>query len=175
VSPWALRPARAEDKPFLYALYASTRDDEMALVDWSEPQKESFLRTQFEAQHSYYTGHFCTAQFEVVEQRQQPIGRFYVDRRENEIRVIDIALLPTFRQRGIGTALMQGVMNEAAQTEKPVTIHVEQFNSAMRFYQRLGFQAVCLEGMHWLMEWRASSEARAAPRPTGSPPYVHSL
>ena len=175
MSPWALRPARAEDEPFLHDLYASTRAGEMALVDWSEPQKESFLRMQFEAQRSFYTGQFRTARFDIIEQAQQAIGRFYVDRGESEIRVIDIALLPAFRQRGIGTMLMQSVINEAVQTGKPVTIHVEQFNPAMRFYQRLGFQPVCLEGMHWLMEWWALSGARAAPRPIGSPPHVHSL
>ncbi len=45
----SLRPASPEDEHFLLKLYASTRQEEMALLNWPEGQKEAFLRMQFNA------------------------------------------------------------------------------------------------------------------------------
>ena len=39
----ALRPATAADHEFLARLYASTREEELAAVDWTAEQKQSFL------------------------------------------------------------------------------------------------------------------------------------
>lgn len=151
----ALRPIRDDDRDFLYEVYASTRAEELALVDWSAAEKEGFLRQQFAAQHQYYTATFTQARFAVVELGGTAIGRLYIDRRADEIRVIDIALLPAYRGRGFGRALMTAVLDEAGRAGKPVRIHVEQFNPAMRLYQRLGFRPRgAQEGVYRLMEWR---------------------
>jgi ribosomal protein S18 acetylase RimI-like enzyme len=151
----ALRPTRTEDDSFLRQVYASTRMEEMALVDWSEGQKEAFLSMQFDAQDRYYREHFETAQFQIIELEGRPIGRLYVDRTENEILVIDIALLPQQRNAGIGNALLRDLLAEAANSGKTVRIHVERFNPALRLYRRLGFSEVAEEGLYLLMEWRA--------------------
>ena len=97
-----LRPIGPEDQAFLYEVYASTRADEMARLDWHEAQKRAFLRMQFEAQHKDYTARYRGARFDIMELDGEPIGRLYVDRRKGEIHVIDIALLPAYRGRGIG-------------------------------------------------------------------------
>ena len=39
----SLRPITPEDEPFLYEVYASTRENEMALLEWSSTEKEKFL------------------------------------------------------------------------------------------------------------------------------------
>ena len=52
---------------------------------------------------------------------------------------MDIALLPEYRGRGIGTALLEELLVEADATGRRVTIHVERFNPARRLYERLGF------------------------------------
>jgi len=114
----------------------------MALVAWNEQQKEDFLRMQFNAQHSYYHDQFKQARYEIIESDKTPIGRLYVDRREREIRIIDIALLPDLRGKGIGEFLMQSLLDEAAESDLSVTIHVEHNNPAMHLYQRLGFKHV---------------------------------
>ncbi len=149
-----LRPTQTDDEAFLYRVYAGTRADEMALLDWSEAETEDFLRMQFKAQHTFYHDQFGGALFDVVALEGEPVGRLYVDRRESEIRVIDIALLPEFRNRGIGGALMRDLLDEGAETGKPVTIHVEASNPAMGLYQRLGFVHVADESVYRLMEWR---------------------
>ena len=157
-----LRAAGDGDIEFLYRLYASTRSDEMALVDWTEAQKEEFLRMQFNAQHLYYHDQFKQASFDILVLEVQAIGRLYVDRREDEIRVIDIALLPEFRGRGIGGEIMQALIDEAAAGNRSVTIHVEHNNPALNLYRRLGFGRVSDEGVYYFMKWNPPDEAGSA-------------
>lgn len=152
--PIGLRPIRDEDHDFLYRLYASTRAEELAAVDWSEEETERFLRFQFDAQHTYYQEQFPEARFDLVLVDGAAAGRLYADSREDEIRLIDIALLPDFRRRGIGGRLMARVLDEARDAGLPVQIHVEQNNPAMRLYDRLGFQQVEDQGVYYLMRWQ---------------------
>src|SRR5205814_7139129 len=108
-----LRPSGAEDRDFLLRVYASTREEELRLVDWSDEQKAVFVQQQFAAQDAYYREHYDPATFDVIEVDGEPAGRLYVARREDEIRIMDIALLPEYRGRGIGTALIRALLDEA--------------------------------------------------------------
>jgi len=150
-----LRPAGDSDLEFLYRVYAGTREEELALLPWTGGQREDFLRVQFRAQHDHYHQYYPGTSFDVIERDGTAIGRLYVDRREKEICVVDIALLPEARGAGIGGALMQTILDEARAAGKPVRIHVECNNPAMRLYDRLGFRKVEDRGLFWLMEWRA--------------------
>ncbi len=96
---------------------------------------------------------YQNARFDIIEQEETPVGRLYVHRLHDEIRVIDIALLPEHRGRGLGGGLLRALLEEAAAVGKPVYIYVEQFNPAMRLYQRLGFVAITDEGVYGLMKW----------------------
>jgi len=149
-----LRPRRDDDREFLARLYASTRADEMALLDWPAKEKAAFLAMQFEAQTRHYDEHYADAEFLVVERDGLPIGRLYLQRREDEIRVVDIALLPEARRGGIGGRLLLQVLDEAAETGRVVRIHVEQNNPAMSLYHRLGFCKIDDLGIYHLMEWK---------------------
>jgi ribosomal protein S18 acetylase RimI-like enzyme len=148
-----LRSIQPKDQDFLYQVYASTRTEELAVTDWDEGQKQGFLQMQFMAQHRHYQEHYPAAAFQVIVQHGQPIGRLYVDRWQHEIRIVDIALLPEHRGAGIGSSLLKDILAEGAQTGKPVTIHVEQFNPALRLYERLGFQKIGEVGVYFLMQW----------------------
>lgn len=147
-----LRPARAEDRDFLLRVYASTREEELRLVDWSDEQKAAFVQQQFESQDAYYREHYDPATFDVIEVDGEPIGRLYVARWEEEIRIIDIALVPEHRGRGIGTVLLRDLLDEGARTGKRVSIHVERDNPALRLYERLGFAPVEDRGVYLLLE-----------------------
>ena len=157
-----LRPAGEADLDFLYLLYASSRADEMAILDWSNQQKEAFLRMQFDAQHQYYHEQFSTAKFDIIELDNEAIGRLYVDRRVDEIRIIDIALLPEYRGKGIGGEFMKSLIEEAVSSKLSVTIHVEHNNPAMHLYQRLGFRHIRDEGVYYFMEWKADNRVENA-------------
>jgi GNAT superfamily N-acetyltransferase len=149
-----LRPVAAADSEFLFRLYASTREEELRLVDWTDERKETFLRQQFAAQDLHYRENYPGAQRDIVLIAGQPAGRLYIHRGSDEIRLMDIALVPEFRGAGLGTQLIQDVLAEGERVGKPVTIHVEVFNPARRLYERLGFTKKVDKGVYWLMEWR---------------------
>lgn len=147
-----LRPIAPADREFLYHVYASTREDELAVVAWGEGQKAAFLRMQFDAQDRHYAEHYPNAQFQIILLDDQPVGRLYLDRRAHEIRIVDIALLAEYRNRGIGTTLLREILAEGDRAGLPVTIHVESFNPALRLYQRLEFRKVEERGVYYFME-----------------------
>ncbi len=159
----ALRTIRAEDRDFLFRVYASTRLEELALTDWDETQKQAFLIQQFEAQHHHYQTHYPGARLDLILLDDEPIGRLYVARWREEIRIMDIALLPEHRHRGIGGGLLRDLLEEAAATGRRLTIHVERYNPALRLYQRLGFEPVGEIGVYLLLavepptDWQADS------------------
>jgi ribosomal protein S18 acetylase RimI-like enzyme len=149
----ALRPAREDDRDLLLRIYAGTRADELAILPWTDEQKRAFVAQQFHAQRVHYERHYPDARHDIVLADGEPAGRLYVDRRTRETRVVDIALLPEFRNRGIGTRLLRALLDEAASTATTVSIHVELFSPARRLYDRLGFEPVSEHGIHLLMEW----------------------
>jgi ribosomal protein S18 acetylase RimI-like enzyme len=146
------RPIGEQDMDFLLHLYASTREEELSVVDWTPEQKMAFLRQQFEAQHRHYQEHYAGAAFDLLLVDGRPAGRLYVARWTKTLRIVDIALMPEFRGRGIGTALVTELFAEADASGRSVSIHVESNNPARRLYERLGFQDVGEHGVYKLME-----------------------
>ena len=112
-APIRLRPERGADESFVRSVYASTRADELALLDWSEEEKRQFVEMQFRAQSVYYRAQFPGAYFLIIEDGESPIGRLYLDEPEHEIRIIDIALLPEHRRKGIGGSLLEQIQGQA--------------------------------------------------------------
>jgi len=143
-----LRPAVPSDADLLRRVYASVRTEELALVPWSDAEKDAFLRHQFDAQDAHYREHYVGATFDVIEVDGEPVGRLYVARWEDEIRIMDIALLPEHRGRGVGTQILRGLLEEGALTGKRVSIHVEMNNPAVRLYERLGFVQAAVHGVY---------------------------
>jgi ribosomal protein S18 acetylase RimI-like enzyme len=155
----ALRPVDDDDAQFLLAVYASTREQELAPVPWSAEQKEAFVAMQFAAQSAHYAQHYAGMTSDVVLIDGARAGRLLVARWREEIRIVDIALLPAFRGRGAGRELLAELMDEATEMGKRLSIHVERHNRALSLYERLGFEAVGETGVYLRMDW---DPARAA-------------
>jgi ribosomal protein S18 acetylase RimI-like enzyme len=149
----ALREAEPGDEPHLLAVYASTREAELALTNWDDVQKRAFVEQQFRAQDTYYRANYADATYQVILVDSQPAGRLYVARWPHEIRVMDIALLSAFRGRGVGSKLLADLQREADSRSTPLRIHVEKFNPALSLYARLGFQLVEDRGVNLFLEW----------------------
>jgi GNAT superfamily N-acetyltransferase len=126
------------------------------MVAWSDAEKTAFVEMQFRAQDQYYHEHYPNTSFDVIVLDGQPVGRLYVARWADEIRIVDIALLPAHCNRGLGTTLVRALQAEAAASRKPLRIHVERFNPALRLYERLGFRQIEDRGVYLFMEWRAT-------------------
>lgn len=154
-----LRPANpADDEALLRAVYAASRAPELDLVPWDEAQKQAFLSLQFQAQQQHYQTEFSQADFLVVEVGGQAVGRLYVDRRPDEIRILDLALLPEHQGRGLGTHLLRSLMSEAAAAGKPLRLYVEQYQErALRLLAYLGFEIEEDTGVSLRLAWHPPS------------------
>lgn len=152
-----LKESSIKDYDLLAEIYKSTRRKEMEQVEhWSEAQKEAFLNQQFFAQHEYYQKNYIGALFYVINYKNVTIGRLYIHQNyENRcIRIIDIAILPEWQNKGFGTKILKDILAEAETRQMPVTIHVESFNPAMNLYERLGFKKISeTNGVYFLFEW----------------------
>ena len=147
-----LRPVEDGDREFLVELYASTREEELAQVEWAPGAKRAFVEQQFSAQDTHYRANYPGATLDLIEVDGKPAGRLYVHRGPRDIRIMDIALAPGFRGCGIGTALLRELMAEADESGRKLSIHVEMNNPARSLYDRLGFRPGGEHGVYVLME-----------------------
>lgn len=158
----SLRPAGPGDAGVLYQIYASTREEELAVVPWDASAKEAFLRMQFTAQDTDYHARYPDASYDLIMAGEQVLGRLYVHRGETAWEVLDIALLPEHRGKGLGARLMTEVLARAGTAGKPVQIYVERFNPAQHLYDRLGFRQIADQGVYLLLEWRRGAAGPTA-------------
>jgi ribosomal protein S18 acetylase RimI-like enzyme len=150
-----LRPANEADGRLLFAIYAATRQEELAVTGWSDAEKTAFLTAQFAAQSEAYS-RYPGATFSVVLVDGVGAGRLYVARWPGEIRIMDIALLPEYRGQGIGGRLLEQVIAESRSAGLQLTIHVERNNRARYLYFRLGFTLAEDKGVYLLLSRPAS-------------------
>lgn len=150
-----LRPETPADRAFLCELYASTREEELAKAQWGPGERESFLDQQFEAQWRHYHDpeHYGGCRYLVVELGGKPVGKAYLHPREDEIRLVDLALAPAFRGQGLGGQLLARFQRDAREAGLPLRFMVERENRALRLYKRAGFTEVSRQGLHILLEW----------------------
>ncbi len=154
------RPIELADQQFLFDVYANTRENEMELLSfWGEPEKLAFLTQQFLAQQTYYQQQFPSADYLIILIDQLPVGRLYLDRRPEDIRIIDISILTSFRNLGYGSYILHQLTSEAQSVNKTLTIHVERSNPALHLYDRIGFRI--LDDSHpiyLLMKWSFNAD-----------------
>ncbi len=155
-----LRPETAEDEAFLRRLNIAVRWNEFAPLPLPADQKVALLQQQYDARHTGYRADYPDADFQVVERDGAPIGRFYVQRGKREHRLVDIAILPEHHGQGIGAALIDILLAEAARARATATLRVDHFNPAKQLYLRKGFVEVEDLGLDALMRWTAPA-ARA--------------
>jgi ribosomal protein S18 acetylase RimI-like enzyme len=133
-------------------LYSSTRVEELALTGWDAAARAAFVNMQFSAQRHHYLTHFSDAEYDIIVLDGVRIGRLYVRRTADETSLMDIAFVPEYRNRGLGSRIMRTLIDESRATGRPITLHVETNNPhAHRWYLRFGFAEVKTEGIHILM------------------------
>ena len=153
-----LRPESPADGPFLFGLYCDVRSEELAQTGWPAVQVQAFLSSQFDLQTRAYRATFPDAEFRLILCEGRPAGRIYTARLPDEFRLVDLALVSEFRNRGIGTALLRQLVARADEAGLPVRFHVERSNRARHLYERFGFQAVSENGPYFLLERRAQRQ-----------------
>lgn len=151
------------DLPFVKDVYVHHRWDELAGVDWTDEQKHAFLDSQFSGQWHHYSTAYADACFLIVEVDGRAAGRLYLyDCHPTDLRIVEISLMPPYRGRGLGGALLAAVQTYAQARGKKCSIHVEQSNPARHLYERLGFREIKPVGPYFLLEWSAQGHAQVA-------------
>jgi ribosomal protein S18 acetylase RimI-like enzyme len=156
----SLRVARTEDLPLLGEIYASTRTEELQQVPWSTEQKKAFTDWQSGQQEQHYGLHYPNAERLVIEREHGAgdpgaaplaIGRVYVETTGVEVRLMDITLLPGYRNQGVGTRVMNELLRYADILQRQASLHVESFNPAKRMYERMNFAVSETHGLYEFM------------------------
>lgn len=150
-----LRPVTADDEAFLIEVYGSTREQELAMVPWTRQQQEAFIKFQYEAQLNHYQTEYPDAEHSIIMANGERVGRLYIDRRETQIRILDITVLASHRGKGIGTPVIRRVMDEASATGKTVGINLDLFSSSQPLFERLGFKPAEKTDFHTLYVWES--------------------
>lgn len=149
------RRTTSEDEQFLLGVYESTRQDELALTNWDDAQRDAFVRMQFDAQQTHYRQYYPDGEHVIILLDGIPVGRLYVANLKEKSEILDITLLPQHRSAGIGTPIIKELMAEAALLGKPLQIYVESFNRSLRLFERLGFVKSSQDGYNDVMVWKA--------------------
>jgi GNAT superfamily N-acetyltransferase len=147
------RAVKPEDQGFLIELYKSSRGDDLRGLGWDEQRISEFLEMQYEAQQNFYRTDHEHAADELIMIDDKPIGRLLIESRAHEIRCIDLALLPGYRERGLGTGIIQKLQERARSAKKPLRLQVIRFSRAVSLFDRLGFVRTSETGTHFQMEW----------------------
>ena len=147
-----LRPVEDADWPLLFRLYASTREEELRRVPWTDAQKQAFLEMQFKAQTEGYRIAHPRGSHEMISEGERAVGRLYTDREPGRLHVLDITIAPEHRNAGVGSEVLRRVLGEADRHSQRVTIYVEDFNPSRRLFERLGFRTASVDGYLLLLE-----------------------
>lgn len=153
------RPCGPEDRNFLLALYAGTRESELAMTGWPAAQIQAFLAGQFEHQQRHFETHFPGAQHLLLMRKGLPAGRLYWWEGQDQAVLVDVMLVAALRGQGLGTALLKNLLDRADARGLPVELHVAAGNPAHRLYHRLGFMPIADKGFHTQMRRPVSQEA----------------
>jgi ribosomal protein S18 acetylase RimI-like enzyme len=142
-----LRAATSDDEAFLRQLYASTRIDEFKWLNVPQ-QIDSLMTMQYDIRQAQYEAAYPDAESGIILQDDRPIGRMLIQEHDHEFVLVDIAILPEYRGAGIGSRLLQQLLDRAASADKAVRLQVFKTNPAQRLYAKLGFAEVGEQSMY---------------------------
>jgi ribosomal protein S18 acetylase RimI-like enzyme len=148
------RPASAADAAFLALLYRSTRPD----LDSTTARPElvlSIMGMQQRLQGADYARRFPNAHYLILEHAGAAVARVVVDIDAERLHLVDIAVLPAVRGKGIGRAILTALQHYSANLQLPICLSVHLHNeAARRLYLALGFHTVgfgeAAERMRWM-------------------------
>jgi len=149
----SFRSVTPEDEEFLLKLYKGSRGDDLRGLAWSEDRISEFLEMQYEVQRRFLRTDYRNASEEIVLFDGNPVGHLLIERREDGMHCVDVALTPENRSVGIGTFLIRRLQDEARRMSKPLRLQIIRFNRAVTLFERLGFVRTSETGTHFQMEW----------------------
>ena len=154
-----LRPATPEDEPFLFEVFSTLWETEVAALP-NPNIVQHFLRIQYSTQERRFETRFPGLERWIIEHDGERAGRLYLHRSPDMLHVLDVTLLPAYQSKGLGTRLVRGLMAEAAAAGQIVTLRVARGNGrAVNLYQELGFRLVTMDDQDAFFEWYDGADA----------------
>jgi ribosomal protein S18 acetylase RimI-like enzyme len=154
-----LRPAAGADEPLLRELFVSARP---LFAQLPAELRAVVVDQQFEAQRADFGTSYPHARQQLMLVDGEPVGQVWVDWSTTRGRILDFAVAPAFRRKGVGTAVVTGLVAEAAARGLPLRASVECLNVVGRaFWRRCGFAATAEGPLFIEIEYAAASDRRA--------------
>ena len=155
-----LQRVEPTDREFLLQVYAAGREVELSLVPWDESMKRAFVEHQFDAQDAFYQAEMPGSTQDVILSAGEPVGRLYSYRAADEIAILDLAILPQFRRKGIASTVIRNLQSEAGKSRKGIRIYIESFNPSASLLTKLGFRLASDDGVNHRYQWQPESPDR---------------
>jgi len=140
----SLRAAVAEDEPFMFELHRTAmRAYVEATWSWDDHWQRTHFAKNFEPWHH--------AVIVRREPRFADVGRLSLTYHWRRVFLRDIELVTSERNRGVGTAILDGVLELARESGRRAELMVLRCNPAQHLYARLGFRVVADDGARLMM------------------------
>jgi ribosomal protein S18 acetylase RimI-like enzyme len=152
-----LRRAEPDDHAFLYRLFYSTQAEKLQLWHLTPEAKERLVALIYAGFERHYTMLAAMSDDRLVLLNNEPVGRMIILQMPDEIRLADLTIVPGYRNRGIGGALIGQLQTESVMTKRPVRLRVGKYDRAFRLYQRLGFYKIEEAQPYLHLEWSRRS------------------
>lgn len=141
-----LRPAMAGDRAFVQAVYFETQRWLIEqLFGWRGEDVELAKFDQFYRQD----------ETSIISSEGRDVGWMAIARIDGAVELDGIYIASEHQRRGLGTALIRGVMLQARLDGKPLRLSTAKINPARELYRRLGFDEVEEDRYKVYMEYRA--------------------
>ncbi|UGQ44988.1 GNAT family N-acetyltransferase [Massilia endophytica] len=150
-----MRAAEPADQAFMEQLYALTRGDVSHMEGCDASTGALLLSLLYRARQSHFEKLYPYADLAIITEHELPIGRLYVNYSQDEIRIIDMSLLPECRNRGIGLGLLRSLQAQGVRMRVPLHVDVLLGSPAQRLLQRCGFVSQGSNGVYNAMSWQA--------------------
>ena len=131
-----LRPASESDRPFLYTLHCITMRE---VIEETWGWDERWQRTDFDKRFGRYI-------VRIIEAEGHAVGSLWIEWRPDSLYIYELQILSEFQNMGLGTAVIQNVIEQGASRGFPVSLSVVPANPrAKHLYERLGFKVTKVE------------------------------
>ena len=144
VATLELRPASVRDLEFVLTVERETMR-EYAIATWGSWSEDQVQARAVKNVSSGFT--------QVIELGGMPIGTQVVERTAEHVRLLQLFILPEHQRHGVGSKLVQQLIDEARERGVPLQLRVLKVNPAQELYKRIGFSVVDETPEHVYMEY----------------------
>ena len=155
-----LRPCTEADNAFVYDVFSTTWEHEVAALP-NQNLAQHVLRIQHIAQERRFASRYPGLQRYIVVRDGQSAGRLYVHESDSLLEVVDLTLMPSFRDHGIGTRIFHELFEHATREGQTISLRVERRNErATMLYSQLGFDLVSVDDLDNHFEWAPATAVK---------------